>query len=80
MSRFSPTVRAATWALMSPIRSSGTRMLARMTESRSSSITPSRKSFTGGSRSPSCWTSVARDENPPGTEPPVSGQWPVFDR
>ena len=45
-----------------------------MIDRMSSSITPSRKSFTGGRRSPSCWTSVARDENPPGTEPPVSGQ------
>ena len=44
----------------------------------SSSITPARKSFTGGRRSPSCWTSVARVEKPPGTDPPVSGQWPVL--
>ena len=80
MRRFSPTVSAATWALMSPIRSSGTRMLARMMLRMSGCITPSRKSFTGGSRRPSCCTSVARVEKPPGTEPPVSGQWPVFDR
>jgi hypothetical protein len=36
-------------------------------------------SFTGGSLSPSCSTAVAEAENPPGTEPPMSGQWPVLD-
>ena len=44
----------------------------------SSSITPRLKSLTGGRRSPSCSTSVALAENPPGTIPPVSGQWPVL--
>ena len=29
---------------------------------------------------PSCTISVAVAEKPPGTMPPVSGQWPVFDR
>ena len=33
---------------------------------------------TGGSRKPSCSTSVAWAEKPPGTMPPMSGQWPVF--
>ena len=44
----------------------------------SASITPRLKSFTGGSRRPSCSTSVAWAEKPPGTMPPMSGQWPVF--
>jgi hypothetical protein len=34
--------------------------------------------LTGGRRSPSCSTSVALAENPPGTMPPVSGQCPVL--
>jgi hypothetical protein len=55
-------------------------MLARMIDRMSSSMTDSRKSFTGGRRNPSCCTSVAREEKPPGTEPPVSGQWPVLER
>ena len=33
---------------------------------------------TGGRRSPSCSTSVALAEKPPGTMPPMSGQWPVL--
>ena len=37
------------------------------------------KSLTGGSRRPSCSTAVADAEKPPGTAPPMSGQWPVFD-
>ena len=44
----------------------------------SSSMTPALNSFTGGSLSPSCSTSVALAEKPPGTMPPVSGQWPVL--
>ena len=44
----------------------------------SSSISPRLNSFTGGSRSPSCSTSVALAEKPPGTMPPVSGQCPVL--
>ena len=42
------------------------------------SITPFFQSFTGGRRRPSCSTSVALAEKPPGTMPPVSGQWPVL--
>ena len=41
-------------------------------------MVPRLKSFTGGSRKPSCSTSVACAENPPGTMPPMSGQCPVF--
>ena len=50
------------------------RMIARI----SWSITPFLKSFTGGRRRPSCSTSVALAEKPPGTMPPISGQWPVL--
>ena len=45
----------------------------------SGSSTPFLNSLTGGSRRPSCSTAVADAEKPPGTEPPMSGQWPVFD-
>ena len=44
----------------------------------SASSRPALKSFTGGRRRPSCSTSVAFAEKPPGTMPPTSGQWPVF--
>ena len=37
------------------------------------------KSLTGGRRRPSCSAEVAEAEKPPGTLPPVSGQWPVLE-
>ena len=63
---------------MSPMRWSAMRMLEFRIQKISASITPRLNSFTGGSRSPSCSTSVALDEKPPGTMPPMSGQCPVF--
>jgi len=69
-------LRASQRRLVETERLSAVGMMA----STSSSITPSWKSFTGGRRSPSCCTSVARVAKPPGTAPPVSGQWPVFER
>ncbi len=61
------------------MRWSATRMLDWMIAQISASIAPRLKSFTGGRRSPSCSAAVALAEKPPGTAPPVSGQWPVFD-
>ena len=80
VSRRSPTESAPIWARMSPMRSSGTRILASTICKMSSSSTPRRCSLTGGSLSPSCWISVAWEGKPPGTMPPVSGQWPVLER
>jgi len=80
VSRFSPTLSAPSCARMSPIRSSATRMLFSTMSMMSWQISPRRTSFTGGRRRPSCTISVAVAEKPPGTMPPVSGQWPVFDR
>jgi hypothetical protein len=74
-----PTVSAAACALMSPMRWSATRMFDEMMAWISGSSMPFLNSFTGGRRSPSCSTAVADAEKPPGTAPPVSGQWPVFD-
>src|SRR3546814_8629176 len=64
---------------MSPMRWSAMRMLLRMIDRISSSSTPALYSLTGGRRRPSCSTSVALAEKPPGTMPPISGQWPVLD-
>ena len=76
--RCSPVVSAAPWALMSPIRWSAMRMLLIRMARISWSIVPFFHSLTGGRRRPSCSTSVALAENPPGTMPPMSGQWPVL--
>ena len=54
-----PTISAAAWALMSPMRWSATRMLERMIGRISRSSTPRLNSLTGGRRRPSCSTSVA---------------------
>ena len=71
-------VSAAPWALMSPIRWSAMRMLLIRMARISWSISPFFQNLIGGKRSPSCSTSVALAEKPPGTMPPTSGQWPVF--
>ena len=54
-------------------------MLEQMICQISRSISPRLNNLTGGRRKPSCSALIALAENPPGTAPPVSGQWPVFD-
>ena len=75
------TAGLGTAALISPIRSSGhADVVEDDLQYISAEFAPAVDFHQVGSRSPSCWISVARLVNPPGTIPPVSGQWPVFER